>query len=91
MISSSDYSEQGNYDNATVLIFYAPWCGHCKNSMDDFNKACNKNDKIRLINSDEKPDLVEKHGVKGFPTIMKKNGETYSGDRSADSILEFAK
>jgi thiol-disulfide isomerase/thioredoxin len=75
----------------SVLIFYAPWCGYCKKSMDDFNQASAKNSKIRLINSDQNTDLVKKYNVKGFPTIMKTNGQTYSGDRSVDSILEFAK
>jgi thiol-disulfide isomerase/thioredoxin len=75
----------------SVLIFYAPWCGYCKKSMDDFNQASAKNSKIRLINSDQNTDLVKKYNVKGFPTIMKSNGTVYSGDRSVDSILEFAK
>jgi len=75
----------------SVLIFYAPWCGYCKKSMDEFEKASAKNSKIRLINSDQNTDLVKKYNVKGFPTIMKTNGQTYSGDRSVDSILEFAK
>jgi len=85
---TSDVNEESVAD--TVFIFYAPWCGHCKKSMDDFEKASAKNSKIRLINSDENTDLVKKYGVKGFPTIMKSNGTVYSGDRSADSILEFA-
>ena len=93
--SSSPFNPTGSSSSSsgsinTVYIFYAPWCGYCKKSMDDFNQASNKNSKIRLINSDQNPDLVKKYNVKGFPTIIKSNGQIYSGDRSTSSILDFA-
>jgi thiol-disulfide isomerase/thioredoxin len=75
----------------TVLIFYADWCGHCKKSMKDFKDAASQgNGKVVLINSDEEPELVKKHGVKGFPTIMKGSGKKHTGTRSADDIISFA-
>ena len=85
----SDVDENDESQDNT-FIFYAPWWGYCKKSMDDFNQASNKNSKIRLINSDQNPDLVKKYNVKGFPTIIKSNGQIYSGDRSTSSILDFA-
>ena len=79
--------------NDSVLIFYAPWCGHCKNSMDEFKKAAAEGKgKIILIDTTDNSnkDIVEKHGVTGFPTIMKTDGTKYTGERTADEIKKFA-
>jgi protein disulfide-isomerase len=90
IMSSDTSSKSDNITNDTTLIFYAPWCGHCKKSMRDFNEAVTKsNGKIILINGDNEPDLVKKYNVKSFPTIMK-NNNIYSGQRDASSIVSFA-
>jgi thiol-disulfide isomerase/thioredoxin len=86
---SSDQSQE-KIQPDQVLIVYAPWCGHCKKSMNDFKQAVEKSDKIRLINSDESPDIVRKYNIRGYPTILKSTGQIYTGDRSANSILDFA-
>jgi len=91
---SSNKSKMENISDDTVLIFYAPWCGHCKRSMGEFKEAMMQgNGKVMLINSDdpESKDLVEKYGISGFPTIMKASGEKYTGPRDAKSIIKFAK
>ena len=78
----------------TVLIFYAPWCGHCKRSMDDFKDAELKgNGKVILIDADEpeNENLKTKYGVQGFPTIIKGDGTKYNGGRTALEILDFVK
>ena len=75
----------------SVIIFYAPWCGHCTKSKPAFEKAVELGQgTIIMIDATENKELAEKHGVTGFPTIIK-NGEIYSGAREAESILEFSK
>jgi len=78
----------------TVMIFYAPWCGHCKNSLSEFTEASEQgNGKILLFNSDD-PDtkfLLKKYEVGGFPTIMKGDGQIYDGPRRAKDIIDFSK
>ena len=88
--SSPNDTKVDNINSDSVLIFYANWCGHCKKSMPEFIKVNKMNDKIILIDSDEYPDLIKKYKVNGFPTIMKANGEKYSGDRESKSISDFA-
>ena len=82
-----------NIKDDSVLIFHAPWCGHCKRSMGDFKAASEmSNGKVVLINSDDpsnKP-LIEKYNVKGFPTILKASGEVFNGQRTKDAIVSFA-
>ena len=76
----------------TVLIIYAPWCGHCKSSMSEFVDASKQSDNIMLVNSEDPSnvELLSKYKVQGFPTIMKASGEKYTGPRKADAIVEFA-
>jgi thiol-disulfide isomerase/thioredoxin len=73
-----------------VIIFYAPWCGHCKKSMNEFLKAA-QNSIVELVNSDEDPELAQEYQVNGFPTILRiTDGMVYKGPRVADDIIEFA-
>ena len=77
----------------TVFIFYAPWCGHCVNAKDEFEKAEQMgNGKIKLVDATDtkNQDLVEKYKVNGFPTIVKADGSKFSGSRTAESIVAFA-
>jgi thiol-disulfide isomerase/thioredoxin len=76
----------------SVIIFFAPWCGYCVRAKPEFEKAVRggRGD-IHLIDATD-PDnkqLVEKYGIRSFPTIMKTDGTTYDGPRSAEEILEF--
>ena len=79
--------------NKTLLIFHAPWCGHCRRSMPDFLEASKRsNGKIVLINTDdpENKDLVSKYGVRSFPTIISSSGQKHTGPRDVDTLVELA-
>lgn len=76
----------------TVIIFFAPWCGHCKNAKTDFEEAVARGggDIIMIDATDpDNADLVAKFNITGFPTIIKGNGTKYKGDRIADAIIAF--
>lgn len=75
-----------------TLIFFAPWCGHCKNAMPEFIKAAKSNDKIKLINSDDPSSKVvmQQYKINAFPTIQKTSGEKFNGKIDANSLNEFA-
>ena len=75
----------------TVLIFHAKWCGHCKSSLVQFEKAVSGgNGKVVLIDEDNNKDLVKKYNIKGFPTIIKGDGTKFKGSRTPGDILKFA-
>ena len=77
----------------TVVIFFAPWCGHCKQAKPEFEKAvANGGGKVVMVDATvpDNKKLVEKYNVKGFPTIMKGN-VSYNGARKEDDIIDFSK
>ena len=94
--NSESTSIKPNISNDSVLIFYAPWCGHCKNSMGIFEKAvASGQGKVVLIDSTDptNKDIVKKYEneIKGFPTIIKGDKTKFTGKRTEDDIVEFLK
>lgn len=76
----------------SIMIFFAPWCGHCERAKPEFEKARRggRGD-IHLIDATD-PDnkkIVEKYQISSFPTIIKTDGTKYDGSRTAEEILEF--
>ncbi len=83
-----------NVSSQSVLIFYAPWCGYCKQSMDEFKQAVAQGQgNVVLIDATDtnNSSLVAQYNIKGFPTIIRADGTKYTGSRTADSIVAFMK
>ena len=65
-------------NNMNMILFYAPWCGHCNTLMPHWNKLekqynhqkiNGKNINIVKINCDENPQLATRYDIQGYPTI----------------------
>jgi thiol-disulfide isomerase/thioredoxin len=83
------YQELPSEDS--VLIIYAPWCGHCKSSMPEFQKAA-EHPAVKLIDATDpaNAEILSKYPVKGYPSIINAVGVPYSGERKASDIIAFA-
>lgn len=75
-------------NNMNMVLFYAPWCGHCKNVMPDwdrlnqnYNNKVIKGKKVNIvkINCDENEKIASHYNIQGYPTIkllnVNKKGE----------------
>jgi protein disulfide-isomerase-like protein len=89
------------HSDKALVMFFAPWCGHCKSTGPIFDELKQNFDgyngvKIIKINGDEDPQICQRHAVRGFPTIKlctkgldDAEGIVYDGDRSIQSLAEF--
>ena len=98
MPSPSMPSPSGTSDVNLVLV-YAPWCGHSKRMLPDFERIESEFDgktiNGKTINimkyTDEDLDKVKEYGVKGFPSLfLEKDGNRESfPHRTYDKISEY--
>ena len=82
---SGSGSPGGNSVN--LVLIYAPWCGHSKRMLPDYERLKSefdgKNINGKNINismyTDEDKDKVKEYGVKGFPSLfIEKDGNRES-------------
>lgn len=83
-----------------LVMFYAPWCGHCKRLKPEFAQAA------ELLRDDDPPvhlakvdcteagkETCNRFSVSGYPTLkIFKNGEVaseYNGPREANGIAKY--
>ncbi|KNE54550.1 protein disulfide-isomerase domain [Allomyces macrogynus ATCC 38327] len=83
-----------------LVTFTAPWCGHCKNLKPTYEKlaktfATEPNVVIANVDATAHPDLGERFGVQGYPTIKyfpagkDKAPVAYEGGRDEADFVEF--
>ena len=84
-------------NNIWLILFYAPWCGHCKEFHPEFEKIARATKglfKLGAVNCEEERDLAQRYKVEGFPTVLffgdnKDKFEEYGGDREAKKIIDY--
>jgi thioredoxin-like negative regulator of GroEL len=94
-LRNSNLQTGGSNSKATIYLFKAEWCGHCKGFKPTWEKIQNdlkgKYDFI-TIDSDKDKEQISQWGIKGFPTIIKKvndKAEEFVGPRDELSVKEF--
>jgi protein disulfide-isomerase A6 len=86
------------------IVFYADWCGHCKNMVSEYNKLakllekCIKSGAVftNVFNCNNPglyKEVAQQYGVQGYPTIKFINFEgemiPYDGGREVNDFLNF--
>ncbi|OAF69158.1 hypothetical protein A3Q56_03101 [Intoshia linei] len=81
-----------------MVMFYAPWCGHCNSMKPAYAEAKEELLKIdnpsylALVDSTVYKELASEYNVEGYPTIVYfLNGENYKyeGGRTKEDLVEF--
>ena len=62
-----------NSPKTVLLDFWAPWCGPCRMMAPHFEEAARKFEhraRFAKVNSDEEPNLANRFGIRGIPTLI---------------------
>ncbi|KAF8564118.1 hypothetical protein P879_11900 [Paragonimus westermani] len=83
----------------TLVMFYAPWCGHCKKLKPSFIAAGKRlaamtdNIALALVDCTAQEGICGEFGVKGYPTIkLFKDGKhvhDFDGARDEEGIVNY--
>jgi protein disulfide-isomerase A6 len=96
LTESSFNSDVLKSDDLWFVLFYAPWCGHCKSLMPDWTLAAAETDKIvhfGKLDCTAHQSVCSNYSVQGYPTMKFFKGgvpEDYNGGRSKSDLVGFA-
>jgi len=110
LVAADDVIELGDSDfdskladiDTALVMFYAPWCGHCKRLKPEFEKSAGDllaNDPpvslVKVDCTEAGKDTCGRFEVRGYPTLkIFRNGELssdYNGPREAAGITKYMK
>ncbi|XP_011494031.1 PREDICTED: protein disulfide-isomerase A3 [Ceratosolen solmsi marchali] len=100
--ADGEFAEELRRHDNTLVMFYAPWCGHCKQLKPEYVKAAellrDNDPPITLAKVDcteSGKDTCNKYSVNGYPTlkIFAKDEvvNDYNGPRDAYGIAKYMK
>ncbi|KAL7414129.1 thioredoxin-like protein [Mrakia frigida] len=100
-LGPKEFNKVMKEDRMSMVVFYAPWCGHCKNLAPEYAQAATSLSPIIPFYSvdcdeDANKPLCAKYDVKGFPTIKgftrgaKIPPKDYTGERKRGGLVGWA-
>mgnify|MGYP003387377314 CR=1 FL=1 len=93
-IANLDSSNLKNYTKNSIILFYADWCGHCKDFIPQYVKMPNQIRKVNFAavdgNLERNKSVLQKYNIEGFPTMLHFNSngsyKEYNGNRTVKDI-----
>jgi protein disulfide-isomerase A1 len=98
VLTDATFDEAVAQNDALLVEFYAPWCGHCKSLAPEYDKAAKALSdagsaaKLSKIDATAHKESAEKHAIKGFPTLKffkKGHVSEYNGGRTGPEIVNW--
>lgn len=100
LTKTKDYDAAVGKGVSALVMYFAPWCGHCKRLEPEYEVVADAFSKkksqvaIAKVNADENRELGQRAGIQGFPTLKYYPGAggapvDYQGERTADKIAAF--
>jgi protein disulfide-isomerase A1 len=96
-LDATTFDEHIKANELTLVEFYAPWCGHCKALVPEYDAASlmlKGQASLAKVDCTLHRDLCSRYEVQGFPTIkLFRNDDSeptdYDSARKADAITKF--
>lgn len=97
-LSDSSFEPALKDEKSALVMFYAPWCGHCKRLKPEYETAAelmkekNVPGILAAVDSTKETEISAKFGIKGYPTLKYFSNGEFQYDvnlRDGDKIIQF--
>lgn len=96
LLTDDDFEDYVAQNNKFMAMFYAPWCGHCKNMKPEYAAAAEdlqyKSTSMVAVDCTEQKATCGKYGVTAYPSVKwfeAGEADDYKGGREKQAMVNF--